>query len=424
MGTLAARELDPPITRCAVTEGRVYVKTILALALVSRLGVVWLVLSRFPRNWLFDNALDLGFMAQSLSSGRGLSSPFGGSTGPTALVTWGYPAIVGFVFRLMGSYSVASAATVMVLQTLCAVLTVAVIMHIARRLFGPQTANLAGAFWAVSLPLLWMPIIFWETCLSTLLLTGLIAIALRCVEKPSMSLWVLTGLYCGLTMLVNPSLILAMFVILGWATCRTPSSSRYGPLVGLILMFLVFVPWPIRNAYVLHAFIPLRSTFGYELWQGNRAGADGIFNTSLYPTNNKLEYDAYASKGEVAFMREKSTLAMNYIGAHRSEFVWLTAKRTARFWMGTGDKINSGLMELHMATISLLGLMGLAALFKQHRSQAMLFLLPLLVYPLPYYITDVKFRYRLTVDPLLTILAAYAVIQLNDYLKNKRNART
>jgi hypothetical protein len=37
--------------------------------------------------------------------------------------------------------------------------------------------------------------------------------------------------------------------------------------------------------------------------------------------------------------------------------------------------------------------------------------LPLLLFPLPYYITHAEFRYRLVIDPILTILAAYAVTQ-------------
>jgi hypothetical protein len=45
---------------------------------------------------------------------------------------------------------------------------------------------------------------------------------------------------------------------------------------------------------------------------------------------------------------------------------------------------------------------------------AALFLLPLLVFPLPYYITHAEFRYRLVVDPLLTILAAYALTASRD----------
>ena len=45
----------------------------------------------------------------------------------------------------------------------------------------------------------------------------------------------------------------------------------------------------------------------------------------------------------------------------------------------------------------------------------MLFLLPLLVFPLPYYITHPDFRFRLLLDPLLTILSAYAVYRFNSY---------
>ena len=420
MGTLAAREFESRTPHTAGTEGRMYVKAILALALVSRLGVVWLAFSSFPRNWLFSEAPDLGFLAQSLLNGHGLSSPFGGSTGPSALLAPGYPAVVGLIFRLFGSYSSASAAAVMVLQTLFSVLTVAVIMYVARGLFGVQSANLAGAFWAVSLPLIWMPIIFWDTCLSTLLLVAMIALALRCVDKPGKGLWLLMGAYCGLAMLVNPSLVLAMFAILGWAAYQTRSSSHYEPLMGLLVVLVVFAPWPIRNAHVLHAFVPLRSTFGYELWQGNRAGADGVFDDSLYPLHNKLEYADYASKGELAYMREKSTLAKAYISAHPGEFVRLSAKRAVRFWVGAGGKENSRVVELHTVATTVLGLLGLVALYKQHRPVTVLFLLPLLIFPLPYYITDVKLRYRPVIDPLLTILAAYAVTQLNAYLKNTR----
>ena len=412
-GTLAIIELDSTATRTAATEGRTYAKTILALAIVSRLGILWLVLSSFPGNWLFSKAPDLAFLAQSLLVGHGLSSPFGGSTGLSALVAPGYPAMVGLIFRLFGSYSVASAAAVMVLQTLFAVLTVAVIMHVARRLFGIRAAKLAGAFWALSLPLLWLPTIFWETCLSTLLLVGTIAFALRCVERPSKGIWVLIGAYCGLGILVNPALILAMVAILSWATYQTRSRSRYEPLMGLLVMLVVFAAWPIRNARVLHAFIPLRSNFGYELWQGNRTGADGFFDDSLYPLHNKREYADYRSMGEVAYMREKSTLAKTYIRAHPGEFVTLTAKRAVRFWIGSGGRVNSGAVELHAFTTSLLGLLGLLALFKQRRAVAVLFLLPLLIFPLPYYVTHADFRFRILLDPLLTILSAYAVTQLN-----------
>jgi len=73
--------------------------------------------------------------------------------------------------------------------------------------------------------LLWMPTIFWETCLSTLLLLGMVALSLHAVERPRTILWPAMGAYCGLAALVNPALLLTLLVCV-----------------------LVYAPWPIRNA--------------------------------------------------------------------------------------------------------------------------------------------------------------------------------
>ena len=91
-------------------------------------------------------------------------------------------------------------------------------------------------------------------------------------------------------------------------------------------------------------------------------------------------------------------------------FLRLSAVRFFRFWTGTGNKDGSLIFTLHAVLTATLGFMGIWRLIKQRRvSLAILFLLPLVVFPLPYYITHAEFRYRLVIDPLLTILAAYAV---------------
>jgi hypothetical protein len=402
------------------------VRAILFLALVLRLAVVSMVLFRYPRNWLFSKSPDLVFLAQSLVSGRGLSSPFGGSTGPTAFLAPGYPAVLGLVFRLFGGYSFASGAVMMGLQTLFAVLTVATMMSVCSRLVGAPAAKLAGAFWAVSPPLIWLPAVLWETSLSILLLIGMVALALRCVDQRGATLWAVMGAYCGVAMLVNPSLMLSLLAIVGWTIYQTRPGWGYGPWMCLLVFLAVFAPWPIRNARVLHAFIPLRSNFGYEVWQGNHPGATGMFDRTIEPLGNKQEYTSYAAKGEVEYMRDKGTLARDYIHTHPGEFIRLSAERVARFWTGAGLAVNSGVIELHAVLTSLLGLAGLVALCKQRRvedrGRAALFLLPLLVFPLPYYITHAEFRFRLVLDPLLTILGAYAITQVGSYWQSTRGA--
>ena len=398
---------------------RVHFRAIVVLAAALRLGIAALTLAVHSPEWFFSNAADLSYLAQSIASAHGLSSPFGGSTGPSALITPGYPGLIAAIFAIFGSKSAASAIAVIGAQILFAVLTVLVIMQIANRLFGAMTANIAGTLWAVSPPLLWMPMLFWDTCLSALLLIGALAFSLLLAERRGTNLWLLAGVTCGLTLLVNPALILAMIAMFGWAAFRARSVSSHKPMMGLLVMFMVFMPWPIRNVHVMHAPILLRSSFGYELWQGNRPGGKGAFDETLYPLHSRSEYAQYVSLGEVGYMREKSAKAEAYIRAHPYEFVCLTARRITRYWVGTQENENLLIVELYTVPTLVLGSLGLVLFLRGRNPAAAIFLLPILLYPLPYYITDVRFRYRMIIDPFMTILAAYAITQMTAFFRKR-----
>lgn len=393
-------------------QNRPHTWTILALAFGTRSLTLLFVVQRFPHLWLYSRGIELGTLAQSLVAGHGLSSPFGGSTGPTALLSPGYPVVIALCFLIFGSFTFHAAVAVMVLQLLFSLATVMLVIRVAGRCFGPRAANLAGTFWAVSLPLVWMPTIFWETCLSTLFLLGMVALSLHAVKRPRTNSGLVfcpvLGAYCGLAALVNPALLLTLLALLFWVAWQTRKS--LSPLPALLVFALVYAPWPIRNARVLGAFIPLRSTVAFELWMGNHAGATGFLDESLFPIFNRGEFDQYAALGEVAYMRRKSALAGEHIRAHAGEVLRLSAVRFLRYWTGTGNQHGSVVFTIHAVLTTLGGAIGLGRLWhKRSFRLALLFLLPLILFPLPYYITHAEFRYRLVVDPLLTILAAHGV---------------
>ena len=247
----------------------------------------------------------------------------------------------------------------------------------------------------------------------------MIAWALDFERRPSSLSSALMGGYCGLAALVNPALLPALLSILGWAAWQTRKTLRYSPLLAWFFFFMVFAPWPVRNARVLHAFIPLRSTVGFELWMGNRAGGNGFLDESQFPIFNKQEFDSYVSSGEVAYIRNKSMLARAYICSHPLLFLHLDAVRFFRFWMGTGNKDGSFLFAAHAGLTTSLGIIGIWRLTRERRFRlAVLLLLPLILFPLPYYLTHAEFRYRLVIDPLLTILAAYAVSGSREALRH------
>ena len=88
---------------------------------------------------------------------------------------------------------------------------------------------------------------------------------------------------------------------MSWLAYETWRVARSAAVIGLLALLLVYAPWPIRNAYRFHAFIPLRSTVGLELYMGNRPGATGHLDESLFPMFNRQELASYLSKGEVAY---------------------------------------------------------------------------------------------------------------------------
>jgi hypothetical protein len=409
---------NPPATEAKLTRServiaKCFFKSILAIALLLRLAIVWSVIERYPKGWFFRSQGELGFLAQSLVAGHGLSSPFGGSTGPTAFLAPGYPVIVAGIFYLFGSFTPRSAIAIMLLQTAFSLATIYLIMWVGRRQFGAAAANIAGLFWAVGVPFVWMPAVFWDTSLSILLLTGAFALALVCSRTPGILMWGLFGAYGAIALLVNPSLALMLVALFLWTAFQGSRRHVLGPLVGSVVLLILFASWPIRNARVLHTFIPLRSNLGFELWKGNRPGSDTVDDSALYPVFNRGEYADYAHKGELIYMHDKTVLAERYIRTHPSVFLRLSARRFVVYWTGAAGPDPSFLLAAHEVLTTCLAGLGLLFLLRAGRMrEALLFALPLLLFPLPYYITHAELRFRILLEPITTLLAAYAVVRL------------
>ena len=343
-----------------------------------------------PANLGYENVS----IAVALLTGHGFSSPFFFKSGPTAFMTPGYPALIAGFMRVFGT-GVAATIGLTSFQIVLSVITVVLVQKVARRCFGVRTGNIAGLFCALGEPFLIAPLYLWDTCLSALILVVAIGVAPDLRRKSDFAL---AGFGCAIAALINPALLLSLLAIVAWAAWRT----RTIPWLGLLVFVIAFSPWPIRNYATLHAFIPMRSNFGYELWQGNQPGSDGEtpeFNT---PGVNTVERSLYVTQGEVGYMRQKSFLAKAWIETHPREFARLTGLRFMRFW--TGSSRSPAPMTVPLSVAAFIGLL----LLWRSRQLFNLFTAPLVLFPLPYYITHADVRFQFVIDPLLVILAAYA----------------
>ncbi len=377
---------------------RSHLTVILVIALVARVATLLVYAHQNPladlHHWGYENII----IALSLESGGGFSSPFGFPSGPTALLAPGYPLLIAGLIHLFGTGPI-TAWVLILINILVSLVTLWLIMGLARRHFGTRASNLAGLLFAICEPMLFAPLYLWDTCISALILTAAIAAA------PSLDRsnhrFVLAGIGTAIAILINPALSLVLFAIFFWSAWR----ARSFPSLGIMAFLVVFSPWPIRNALVMHSFIPLRTSFGYELWMGNHPGADGNLPWGLGPRDTASEHRLFLENGEVKYVELKLSLARSYISEHPIEFAQLAGKRFIRFWAGTGK--GPAAPSHNTLYLSVLSFVGLALLWRR-RQTFILFALPLLIFPLPYYITHAEVRYQFVIDPLLAILAGYA----------------
>lgn len=346
-------------------------------------------------------------IAQSLISGHGYGSPFFVNSGPTAFIAPGYPLFLALVIKIFGTGSI-SAAVVILCQETFSLLTLALALCVARRHFGKKAANFAGLICALAPPMLAPPLLIWDTAFSALAVTGFLVLAstlrlARCRFIPA-------GAACALVGLTNPSLLPSLFALCGWVAWKT----KKVPWAGIVTFCLLFSPWPIRNAVVMHAFIPFRSNFGFELWLGNHPGGDGGTDPSLSPWKNPAELRAFVDKGELAYMAERGEMARRYIADHPARFLALTLSRVSKYWALAGDGFITAVDPIFALAIP-----GFLLLAKRKSEYLMIYLLPLLLFPLPYYFTHTDTRFRSAIDPLLTILAAYSISAFLSWIRPK-----
>jgi hypothetical protein len=390
MATAVAPE---PVT--PAKPARSHVLFIMALAIFARVVFAAHILRLGPSTSLLSWNYEDVSIAVSLIHGGGYASPFYFPSGPTALLAPGYPLLLAAILPFTGTGPFAVYALIG-FQIFQSILIIPLIMWMARRYFGMRAANMAGFIYAISEPMLVLPLYIWDTTLSALLLIAAIILAYRPRWERS---WysLASGAGCAIATLVNPTLLPSLCSVFAWSAWR----SRVVPWVAALTFLIVFSPWPIRNLRVMHAFIPFRSTINLELWEGNHPGGDGNVPKNFWPFGQQ-ERELYLANGEVGYMRIKGALARAYISTHKAEFVKLTMKRVVRFWSGDSD--SPGPMT---AILSLVAFSGLILAWRQRRTIALL-ILPIAIYPLPFYITHPNVRYQFVIDPLLAILAGYA----------------
>lgn len=363
---------------------------------------------------------EMGCVARAIASGRGFSDPYCVPSGPSAWEPPLYPFLMAGVFKIFGTYSIASAWVLLTINSLFTALTCIPIYFIARKTMGETVAHWSVWIWAL-LPYTWYWSIhwIWDTTISPFLLSLIFLTALELQSWEGQRGWVLFGVLWGVVALLNPSMLSFLPFCGLWVWYRRHQSglrSLAGVAVASAVFFLCLSPWLLRNYRTFGRFVFIRDDFGEQFRLGNGPYADGMLMAYLQPNLNVTELKRFQSLGELEYARVRKQEAVAFIRENPARFVIISCKRFVYYWSGVlkpGDSIAVGMLRnsLFLAS-SVLALWGLGRAVRKRVPGAWLFALLVLAYPTTYYFVFPHARYRHPLEPELIILMVYLVSEV------------
>jgi hypothetical protein len=397
---------------------------LLAVALLLRAGLVIAT----PHHHLGSDGADYDRHARSLAAGHGYPpstvSPTGG---PTALRPPGYPVFAGAVYLVAGPHPNA----IRLVQALLGALAAALTGLLAARVWGPRAGLFALGVAAVFPPGLAIGMaVTPEALFIPLELAAVLAVLVH-RDAPRRLRWALAaGAFAGLAILTrqNGAVMLAPLALAAWGPAPRRSLRAAAPALALLAAAaLVVAPWTVRNALVLHAFVPVSTQGGYTL-----AGTygDETRNAARFPGAWRAPVQLGAQivrerapRGEVEFGAELGQAARDYARAHPGYVAEATGGNLLRmahldgFAYGRAAAAAIGiprpLADLAIVAVWLGAALALAALVRPGipRPAWPLWAVPLVVVLASAPIIGEP-RFRSPLDPLVAALAAVTLARV------------
>ncbi len=364
---------------------------------------------------------EIGRVALTLCRTGQFADPYMIPTGPTAHPTPLSPALLALICHFLGITEAAGYVCAMVGIASYSTLS-ALMPWLARELgMGARAGILTGVFCAI-IPMqgLGEAIGLGAVAHASLAFALLVVAFLRRwrAARASAVASMMLGLACGAAFHVLPPLLLVVlgYLIfeLGWKRSRRQVLLAACVAAGAIL---ACIPWTWRNYAALHGLFFIRSNFGLELRIANHPGADADIEVTLarqgtlrHPSENLDEARLVRDLGEAEYNRRARDEALEWIRTHPADFLRLTWMRFLHFWCGPLRYPWLAALYTALTVLAILGLSGILRTADAPGRAALL--IPLVTFPLVYYIVSYVEHYPAPLSWLLLLLAASGIRRL------------
>jgi 4-amino-4-deoxy-L-arabinose transferase-like glycosyltransferase len=332
----------------------------------------------------------------------------------TKMIFWppAYPYFVAAIYALFGSLT-----AVKWVQIVVSALLVPAVGRVGRTVFGERAGPTAAAIVAFYPDLIWYSVHFWCETLYLTFLWWAFERVIAADERGRSRTALAAGLLWGMAALTRETgLYLTPLVALwlGWRA-KTPGGPRRA-VAFFATAVLTIAPWTYRNWVKLHAFVPVATSGGLALYQGN----SGLDRQEVYN-----RYDAVHGKIEQYHWARR--MGLQSIADRQP--LWIFEKlrdEMPRFWEADSvalihvfDKRAYGSVSAGAALLARLAIVApylavlglfVAGVVALRLDRASVLLLGFLVlHNLLHVATHGFARYRQPIMPVLFLVAAYAV---------------
>src|SRR5260370_4629701 len=251
---------------------------IVVVAFVVRTGFLYYYSHFIVQRVIRENlpfGYEAGSIAAAIGQGRGFSSPLRMvQTGPTSWFTAIYRYLLAGVFKVFGVYSYISNLVIRCFNNAFSAFTCWPIYTIGAKAFDKRFGRAAAWIWVCfPMSLFFSTVWVWDTVLSTLVMTIIIAATLEVRGSERLSSWIGYGALWAFGAMVNASVLSVLPPLALWAIW--PLRRQLLPAGKLLaassLIFAAGItPWTISNYVVFQKFFPFWSNFSLEPLLGKK----------------------------------------------------------------------------------------------------------------------------------------------------------
>lgn len=263
-----------------------YAKNTLYIVLIAlALRLLWLLL--IPVIPVSDSVMYHEF-AKSISSGNGYAFPAGNLT---AYWPVGTPAIYAFLYTLFGE----SFFVIAVFNLIVGLLTLVLMMALARRWFNEPTAYIVGILYAIwPSQIQFTTILASETIFNVFILLGLFFWYRS--QPNTFSNWIIGTIFFVAATYVRPIALLIPFILIGLSFLRGFDFKQLfsSSIITVITMTILIAPWAARNYDLFDEFVLISTNGGPVFWMGNNPDSTGEY----MPLPKDLEFDSETERAD------------------------------------------------------------------------------------------------------------------------------